>query len=126
MVFVTLLAIICIVLRAVLFNQRCEKPWKSLIPFYNKYVLGKLCDSKKLGIITMIFSFLTHFCVVFTYYTELIMLSAIPSGTDFSTAKMSDFVSKDIISIHSASQIILCILSIILIIFKYFCMKCNF
>lgn len=115
MVFVTILAIICAILRAVLFNQRGEKPWKALIPFYNKYILGRLCDAKKLGIITTIFCFLTHFSIIFTYYIEITMLSLIPAGTDFSTAKVKDYIPDDLVTSYHTSQILMLIFMIIFI-----------
>ena len=115
MTFITLLLITCTILRAFLFNQRGEKPWKSLIPLYNKYVLGQLSDSKKLGIITVIFCALTYISALFSYYVELMMLSLIPSGTDFSTAKIKDYIPDDLVAINDASKIIMLIFAIIFI-----------
>ena len=42
--------VICIVLRCFIFKQRDIKWWKALIPGYNKYLFGKSCNQKKLGI----------------------------------------------------------------------------
>lgn len=41
--------IICIVLRCFIFHQRNITWWKGLIPVYNKYIFGKLCNQKRLG-----------------------------------------------------------------------------
>lgn len=43
--------VICIVARAIIFNRSGIKWWKSLIPMYNKYLLGKMTGHKLLGII---------------------------------------------------------------------------
>ena len=115
MTFLTVILITCTILRAFLFNQRGEKPWKALIPLYNKYILGKLSDSKKLGIITTIFCALTYIAALFSYYVELMMLSLIPSGTDFSTAKVKDYIPDDLVAINDASKIIMLIFAIIFI-----------
>lgn len=45
---------ICIIERCFIFFQRDVAFWKALIPGYNKYLLGKMCGCKKLGIATAI------------------------------------------------------------------------
>lgn len=113
MVFITIVTIICVILKAVLFNQRGEKAWKALIPFYNKYVLGRLGDAKKLGIINTIFCFLANAAIFFTYYIELVMLSLVPVGTDFSTAKVKDYIPDDLVASYHASQVLMLIFVVI-------------
>ena len=55
-----LLTIFCIMFRGIIFKNRDEKWYKTLVPIYNKYIIGKLSDSKKLGAFTGLFNFLTH------------------------------------------------------------------
>lgn len=65
MEFLILMTFICmIIFRGILFNIRDEKWFKTLIPSYNKYILGKLCDSKILGIIVAISSSLTSLSII--------------------------------------------------------------
>lgn len=109
MVFISLIIIICTILRAVIFNQRGEKAWKSLIPFYNKYVLGQLSDAKKLGIITAVFNLITVIITMCSYSIELMMLSLIPSGTDLAVSKINDYIPKDLLMLNDTSKILLLI-----------------
>ena len=111
--FISLLIIICTILRAVIFNQRGEKAWKSLIPFYNKYVLGKLCDSKKLGIITMVFSCLTYVITMISYSVELMMLSLIPSDTEFSMTKIKEYIPNNLMTLNDTTKIMMIIFGVV-------------
>lgn len=113
MTFISLLLIICTVLRAVIFNQRGEKFWKALIPFYNKYILGKLSDAKKLGIITTIFSGLTYFITIFSYNVELMMLSTIPSGTDIT--KIKEYIPDELMTLNDVTKAMMLIFGVILL-----------
>lgn len=59
MEFIFFVLFICIIIfRGLLFSARDEKWYKTLIPGYNKYILGKLCDAKKLGVIIGVISVL--------------------------------------------------------------------
>lgn len=75
---VMLLTLICVVARCFIFYKREIKWWKSLIPGYNKYILGKLSDSKKLGIINAIVQplFTIYFFVCFCYEVWIIQTYA--------------------------------------------------
>ena len=50
---------LCVIMRGIIFQARDEKWYKTLIPFYNKYILGKLCDKKIIGITVAVLSALT-------------------------------------------------------------------
>ena len=54
MEFILLCMFISIIARCILINKHDIKWWKGLIPGYNKYILGKISNKKKLGIINAI------------------------------------------------------------------------
>lgn len=47
---IMLLSFICAICRSIIFKKRDIKWWKSFVPGYNKYLLGKLVQDKKLAI----------------------------------------------------------------------------
>lgn len=49
MTFLVIVFALCIFSRCVILHQRGYKAWQGLIPGYNKYLLGKSCNCKKLG-----------------------------------------------------------------------------
>ena len=115
MELILIILITCTILRAVIFNQRGEKPWKAVIPLYNKYILGKLSDTKKLGIITAIFCALTYIILILSYSIELMMLSLIPSGTEFSNESFSEYIPDTLTNANDASKILLLLVAIIFV-----------
>lgn len=60
--------------RCIIFKKRDIKWWKALIPGYNKYLLGKLSDNKRLGKINMILVPFTiiYFLACFLFETWII------------------------------------------------------
>lgn len=68
--FILMLA--CLMLRGMLFHQREEKWYKTLIPGYNKYVLGKLTENKKLGLVAGISHAMFH--ILFLVYIVIVLV----------------------------------------------------
>lgn len=64
-----LIMIVALIFRGILFHAREEKWYKTLIPGYNKYILGKLSNSKKLGIASAVLNIITR--VYFWIYLSL-------------------------------------------------------
>ena len=64
-------SIICIGARCVIFKQRDVRWWKALIPAYNKYILGKLANQKKLGIFNAIAQPILYSLLFVAYFYEL-------------------------------------------------------
>ena len=64
---VSICILLSIIFRAILFKKYKEKWWKALIPGYNKYIYGKLCDKKRLGKINAVLiplvKFYFYFCL---------------------------------------------------------------
>ena len=56
-VLTTISCVLGVVAKSIMFHQRDVAWWKAFIPFYNKYVLGKLCGHKVVGAIVGIFEF---------------------------------------------------------------------
>lgn len=74
---------VCIVERCFIFFQRDVSFWKALIPGYNKYVLGKLCNCKKLGIATAIFLLLLIGALIGIYNFEVWIVETYASNGVF-------------------------------------------
>ena len=66
-----IIMIVCVVDTCIIFSQRDEKWWKALIPGYNRYVFGKLCNSKKLGVLSGIMKIVWNIVLMFIYGFEL-------------------------------------------------------
>lgn len=49
-ILLSIFSILCIAARCVICQQRDITWWKAIVPGYNKYLLGKLCNHKKLGV----------------------------------------------------------------------------
>ena len=49
-ILLSIFSILCVAARCVIFQQRDITWWKAIVPGYNKYLLGKLCKHKKLGV----------------------------------------------------------------------------
>lgn len=60
----------CIVVTCVIFQQRDEKWWYALIPGYNKYIFGKLCNQKKVGTVLAVANLLWDILLVYLVYFE--------------------------------------------------------
>ena len=72
MEFIAFILLICIIIfRGLMFNARDEKWYKTLIPGYNKYVIGKLCDCKKLGIAIAVISCLLFVALISYFSIEI-------------------------------------------------------
>ena len=72
LLLIILLSTICIVCRCVVFERQEIKWWKSFVPAYNKYLIGKIAGAKKVGIVSaIIIPFAKIFlvlCYLFEYY----------------------------------------------------------
>lgn len=72
LLLIILLSIICIVCRCVVFERQDIKWWKSFIPAYNKFLIGKIAGAKKVGLVTAIMipfaKLYLLFCYLFEYY----------------------------------------------------------
>ena len=49
-ILLSIFSILCVAARCVICQQRDIAWWKAIVPGYNKYLLGKLCKHKKLGV----------------------------------------------------------------------------
>ena len=68
---VLLLIATSIIFQCIILNRHQEKWWKGLIPGYNKYMLGKICEHKKIGLVNAILVPLTHACFIACYFYEV-------------------------------------------------------
>lgn len=73
-ILVFIAIIVCVVDRMIIFHQRDIKWWEALIPFRNKYIYGKLCNQKLIGVITALASvaWTAMLVVIYEYETYLI------------------------------------------------------
>lgn len=117
-----ILVVIYTILRAMIFYKREEKWWKSLIPGYNKYLLAKLCDCKKLGKYLAVISTLTSITFITKYAFELEITSAIYSFTGNSD-NIYDIISKQILDINEVLFYVLIISGCIYLILWLFIMR---
>lgn len=108
--------IICIILKAVLFMQRGVSPWWTAVPFYNKVIIGKLCDNIKLGIIAAIFNFTTYLSFFILYFIEIMMVNKLPANIDFNKAKPQDYIPETLSQGNEIALIALAISSILFMI----------
>ena len=114
MIFIFVAFIICIIARVKIFWDRQEKGWKALIPFYNKYVLGKIIDNKKIGIIVSIFEFLFIGIISLCIYIEYIILEKIPyTITDIDNFNLTDYVPQSLLTSNSIFKILLIIIAVL-------------
>lgn len=109
------LILICIILRGVLFHKREVKWYKTLIPYYNKKIIGDLCDSKKLGILTAIASMIMYITFFISYGIELNIINSLSviSEVELENFNVLDYVSQDIMTANDISKIILLVFAII-------------
>lgn len=66
--------LICIIARGMFFHKSKDKWYKTFIPVYNIYTLGKLNNQKKLGLATGIVLTFTNLFFVFCFAYELWIL----------------------------------------------------
>ena len=101
----------CTIIRCVLFYKREQGWWKALVPFYNKRVLGNLCDSKKLGTIVSFISFIFYLTVFLAISIEFYILDSLNNITlseiEIETFNIYDYVSVEAISANSVSKLFL-------------------
>lgn len=106
----------------VIFQKAGEDGWKSFVPFYNAYIIGKISGSKMLGIIWVIVILILVFCliVVFTKMVD-IANNLIATNPTFSyeelIGKMKESVSSEIsmiILLIFINYIVFCISNVML------------
>lgn len=61
----------CLICRCIIFRKQDKKWWTAMIPGYNKLILGKLSNTKVLGILNCIFHVLLHLTFIFCLSYEL-------------------------------------------------------
>lgn len=93
---------ICVVLRGILFVQRGEKFLLTIVPWYNKYVIGRLCEQKKLGIATAISSALFYLILFGNTVIEYLIIDSVSGLTidteDPSSINLSEYVPKELLN----------------------------
>lgn len=104
--------IICIVARGFIFSKHDIKPIKTIIPGYNKYLLGKICGKKKLGLLNAILLPICDIWFLFcTGYEQWIMQNyteyvQVPYDTNINST-FEVVVPKDVANIAIYSKYIL-------------------
>ena len=119
---IAVLSIICMICRGIIFKKRDYKWWYTLIPGLNKYKLGKLVNSKKLGITNGILHVITYLAITYYIGLEFYMIyhaSAVHVPTDGSSV-----VSIEIPKYLAQMAIITryCIIAIGIITMIFWCM----
>ena len=127
---ITFCIILAFIFECIVFQKHKEKWWKALIPGYNKYLLGKMCDSPKLGKINAVMIpfakiyFFTCYCfemwLVRNYATQV----KIPYDTT-QTSQIEVVVPKAIANMAIWSKYIL-IVVIVVTVFLWAKMMWNF
>lgn len=84
-ILVFIASIVCIVDRAIIFQQRDIKWWETLVPFRNKYLFGKLCNQKIAGVIVAIANFLWTVMLGIIYLFERYLETTYYAGMYSST-----------------------------------------
>lgn len=69
--FILALCVICTICRAIIFKKHDIKPLWAFIPIANKYKLGKMIGSKRLGILNAILHPLTQLTFLFCFGYEI-------------------------------------------------------
>lgn len=108
MYYMIIAYLLAAILRCIVFHKREEKWYKGLIPFYNKYTLGKLCDNKVIGIINGILNFLTIGVFASLIILEYHMLMELPSVIeDASTFDVYQYISQTEMDFNNGLQVAL-------------------
>ena len=116
-----ILLIICAVSRCIIFKKRDVKWWKGLIPAYNTYTMGKICDSKKLGLINAIIQTILFIYFFFCFGFELYLISEYAMNVNLETYQQAYVVvPENIANIAIASKYIL--VGISAIAFGFWCL----
>lgn len=79
-VLTTISCVLGVVAKSIMFHQRDVAWWKAFIPFYNKYVLGKLCGHKVVGAVVGIFEFVWYIAIFILTSYETWIAQNYPSG----------------------------------------------
>ena len=110
MTFIFIAFIICIIARVKIFKDRYERGWKALVPFYNKYIFGKLIDNKKLGLIVSICNALFIGLICICVYIEYEILDKLPyTIEDVDTFNILDYVPQSLLTSNNVFKILLLI-----------------
>lgn len=99
-----MLFVVCMVLRGIIFQNRGEMWIKTLIPCYNKYILGKLSDSKKLGLMVAIANALFYIVTFIKVVLESYIVDAINMYATEITESLSDIVPQNIITANNICE----------------------
>ena len=114
MTLISILFIICVLLRIKLFTDRYEKGWKALIPFYNKYIIGRTINEKRWGKITALTNFIFISILFSCVGIEYAILTKLPNEiTNVETFNLSDYVPNTLITGNTILKILLSVSGII-------------
>lgn len=117
-----ILSIVSIVSRCVIFKKHDIKWWKGLIPVYNIYTIGKICDSKKLGIANAISQTVLFIVFFLCFGFEIYLISEYAMNVDDQTFDQAYVVvvPENIANIAIVSKYIL--VGIAAITFGFWCL----
>ena len=109
---ILIFTLLSILFRGKLFKDRDIKYRWTFMPFYNKVILGKLSESKKLGIATATSSFITTMLLGICVYVEYSIWTMLPQGEiDISVFKVEDYVPQAYITANDVLKILLLIVA---------------
>ena len=86
--YILISALVCLICRCFIFYKRDEKWQKAFIPGYNKYIIGKISNNKKLGIVNAIMhpvlslSFFFCFCFELWIIGNYSTSATVPTNTN--------------------------------------------
>ena len=119
---ISILTFICIIDRCIIF-KKCNVKWgKSLIPGYNKYILGKLSNKKKIGIVNAILHPIYYIYFIFCFMLELYVIQTynsqvvVPINSDLDS-KVYVSIPDNISNLVLYSKYILLVVALLTMIF---------
>jgi len=111
---IIVLWLVCVGCRIKLFVDRYEKGWKALVPFYNKYILGKTINEVKCGKLTALTNFLFITAFWICVGVEWAIWSSLPSEiVDIENFNINDYVSTSLLTSDVVCKVILLITAIL-------------
>lgn len=121
MEIIAIFFIVCAVCRCVMFKKRDAHWWQGIIPAYCIYKLGKLCGTKKLGLVNAIVQSVLFIFFFFCFGFELYLISEYTMNVDAETFSYAYVVvPENIAHIAIALKYILVVLAAIA--FGFWCM----
>ena len=117
---ILILSVICILCRGIIFKQRNQNKLKTIIPGYNKYVLGQLCGKRKLGKCTGIFEILFFVVIFIKVLIEAYIINIAYKNNISDIQEIVNFIPNSVIFINNNFHyliILVCIIYYILFVY---------